>query len=461
MIGFRHLAFVSATVVLFNMFSLNAFAQYDNTIFSLKSVPQTSLTNPSIIPDYRFHIGFPFLSSIYSGFGTSGPTYSDALVRRADDSLVLDIPGFVSLAKEKNNLNVREVVQILNVGIRLKDGLYISGSISDIADVNMMYSKDFVQLVGMGNGSKIGEEFHLGSTALKAQYYREYALGLAYNADDKWGVGVRAKFLFGKAAVDTKDLEGTLLTTEDSYYLTIESRMTVNMSLPQFREDTTKEPALSEYLFSGENFGMGFDVGANYTIDDKLTISASVLDLGWISYNRWLRTYSNDNVVWTYQGVDGKLFEGLSDSEREDKLKEIKDSLVDMFQLDESVQPFKVTLTAKFFLGFDYHLSEKDNASLLIRSELFHNVWRPSITLSYFRKLNQNFGITGSYTIANRSYANFGLGLVVDAAPLQIYLVTDNIVGLIIPDQAHYANLHFGVNFIFPEKDSGKTMMDL
>ncbi len=456
----RKLAIITATIVLFSLIGFKASAQYDNTIYSLKSVPQTTLTNPAIMPDYKYHFGFPFLSSDYTGFGTSGARYSDALYRRDDDSMLVDIPGIISATKEKNNLNVRQVVQILNFGMQWKDW-YFSASISDIADVNMMYSKDVVELIGLGNASRIGEAFDLGATALKAQYYREYALGAAYDYDNRWNFGARVKFLFGKAAIDTKNMEGKLTTTEDYYYLTTESYMTINMSLPEYKKDTTEDVTLGEMLFTSWNPGMAFDLGATYKMDDQWTFSASVLDLGWITYNRWLKTYSNDNVVWTYKGVEATQFDGMTDDQRDDRIEEIKDSLIDMFQLDESVQPFSVTLTAKIYLGANYQLSDIENVSALLRTEIFHNVWRPSLTLSYYRQLHENFGITGSYTIANRSYANFGLGLVVDAAPVQIYLVTDNIVGLVAPDKVHYANFHFGINFIFPEKSGGKTMMDL
>ncbi len=446
--------------VLFTVFTFKAEAQYDMMIYSLKTVPQTTLTNPALMPDYKYHVGFPFLSSQYTGFGTSGVRYSDVFYTRADDSLAVDIPGIVSKLKEKNNFNYREVNQILNFGMKWKDW-YFSGSVSEIIDINMMYSKDVVQLVGEGNGSRIGEAFDLGSTALKAQHYREYALGAAYDFDDKWNFGLRAKFLFGKAAIDTKDMSGKLITSEDYYYITTESNITINASLPQFKKDSTEEVTMSEYLFTGWNFGMGFDAGATYKMDDQWTFSASVLDLGWITYNRWLKTYSNENVIWTYKGIDAMQFDGLDDQQSEDRLNEIKDSLIDMFQLEETEKSFNVMLTAKIFLGANYKLSDKEDLGVLVRTEIFNNVWRPSLTLSYFRKLNKNFSVSGSYTMANRSYANFGLGIVVNAAPVQIYIATDNVIGLIVPDQVRYANLHFGINFIFPEDGGSKTMIDL
>lgn len=456
----KKLSLIVATFIVFQLITIKAEAQYDMMINSLRSVPQTTLTNPAIMPDYQYHVGFPFLSSQFTGFGTSGVRYSDAFYVRSDDSLALDIPNIVSSLKEKNNFNFREVNQILNFGMRWKDW-YFSGSVSEIIDVNMMYSKDVVQLIAEGNASRLGESFDLGSTALKAQHYREYAIGAAYDFNDQWNFGLRAKFLFGKSAIDTKNLDGKLTTVDDYYYITTESNITVNASLPQFKKDTTEEVTTSEYLFAGGNFGMGFDAGATYKMDDQWTFSASVLDLGWISYNQWLKNYSNENVEWTYNGVDAMQFDGLDDQQTEDRINDIKDSLIDMFQLQESSSSFNVMLTAKIFLGANYKLSDKESVGALLRTEIFNNVWRPSLTLSYYRQLDKHFGVSGSYTMANRSYANIGLGVVVNAAPLQIYIATDNVIGLIVPDQVRYANLHFGINFIFPEGGSSKTMIDL
>ena len=454
----RNLGLAVAFIALFCFSISESQAQYDQTLYNLRSVPQTTLANPAFMPTYDYHFGVPFLSSVYGGFGTSGVKYSDAFYKRSDDSLAVDIPNINSKIKEKNNFNARATNQILNFGMRWEDW-YFSASISEISDVNMMYSKDLIDLASNGNASRIGETYDLGSTSLKALEYREYAIGAAYDLDDQWNVGARVKFLFGKSAIHTKEMQGKLTTTPDYYYLNTETNMTINTSLPNGKKDSA-DVSIGEYLFYGGNFGMGFDAGATYKLDDTWSFSASVLDLGWIQYDRWLKNYSNENVAWTYKGIDAMQFDGLSNTESEDKLQAIGDSLIDMFQLEETSETFKVMLTAKIYLAANYQLSDIESLGAVLRTEIFNNVLRPSLTLSYARKLDEHFSVIGTYTMANRSYANIGLGVSVNFAPVQFYITTDNFVGIIVPDKVKYTNFHMGINIIFPGTNSGKTMTD-
>ncbi len=456
----RKLSFIIAAIVFFNMIAFNANAQYDNTLYNLRAVPQTTLYNPAFAPQYKYHFGVPFLSSDYAGFGTTGPKYENAFYKRDDDSLLVDIDGMMAKLKDNNNFNARTVTQILNFGMVWEDW-YFSASISDIGDVNMMYSKDMAELIAYGNASKVGETVDIGKTTLKAIHYREYALGASYDFDDQWNFGARMKFLFGKSAVDTKVMEGTLTTTPDYYYLTTESNITINTSLPEHSKDTNDRVTTSDYLFYGGNFGMGFDFGATYKLDDQWSFSASVLDIGWIQYDRYLQNYTNENVKWTYKGVDAMQFDGLDDQQSEDRIDEIKDSLIDMFQLDETVEKFKVQLTAKIYLAANYQLDEESNVGAVLRTEIFRDVWRPSLTLSYYRDLDEHFSVIGSYTMADKSYANIGLGVVAKLSMVQVYVTTDNFVGVFVPDIVKHTNFHFGINFIIDNGSSGKTMTDL
>ena len=456
----RQLSVIVAALILFNIIAFNAHAQYDNTLYNLRAVPQTTLYNPAFAPQYKFHFGVPFLSSNYAGFGTTGPRYQDAFYTRSDDSIAVDVDGIMGKLKDNNNFNTRTVTQILNFGMVWEEW-YFSASISDIADVNMMYSKDFASLLAYGNAAYVGKTLDIGHTTLKALHYREYALGASYDFDDQWNFGARMKFLFGKSAIDTKVLEGSITTTPDYYYLTTKSNITINTSLPANKKDTNERVTTSEYLFYGGNFGMAFDFGATYKLDDQWSFSASVLDLGWIQYDRYIQNFSNENIEWTYKGVDAMQFDGLSDKQSEDRMNQIKDSLVDMFDLVENADKFKVQLTAKIYLAANYQLDDVSNVGAIVRTEIFRNVWRPSVTLSYYRDLDEHFSVIGSYTIADKSYANIGLGVVAKLSMVQLFVTTDNFVGVFVPDIVKHTNFHFGINFVIPDGNSGKTMTDL
>lgn len=450
--------FLVAFIGLLISWSINLNAQYDLGIYNMRLVPQTNLSNPAFIPDYQYHFGFPGLSSIHAGFGTSGARYNQIFEITSDDSLGLNSSGFLDALKDGNNINFRSTQQWLNGGMKWQD-FYFSVSISDIVDVNSYYSKNLVSLALLGNGEHIGETVNLDPVALKALHYREYALGAAYDFNDQWNFGVKAKLLFGKSAVNTEKMDFGITTSKDYYYIDVKSNFLVNTSITANKKDSG-DVSWSEYEFYGSNFGLGFDLGATFKLDDTWSFSASVLDLGYIQYDRYLKTYSSE-AEFTYKGIGVNQFDGLNDYQQEQKWIEIKDSLIDLLDVNEETSKFIVPLTAKVYLGANYKLSDKETIGALARIEIFKGKIRPSFTASYYRQIDEHFGVTANYSIINRSYFNLGLGAVVNFEPIQFYVVTDNIVGLIAPDMVRYANFHVGINFIFPDTKVNHPMINL
>lgn len=434
-------------------------AQFDMTLYNMSPVIQSNLSNPAFIPEFQYHFGVPALSSVYGQLGTSGVKFNQMFTRRADDSLVFDLNNISSKVKDINNITARASVQWLSGGMRWQD-YYFTLSVSDIADFNMFYSDDLVNLAIKGNAPYIGQNIDISPTYLKATHYREYAFGAAWNFDSQWNFGARAKLLFGKSNIHTDVLDAQLYTAENTYYLTTQTNMSVNTSLPNSWTDGTGFKMNSDYLFYGSNFGLGIDLGATYKLDDKFSFSASILDLGYMQFDRYFENYTADNSKWTFEGIDAFEFENMTTDQVNDRISYIGDSLLNKFDIKTDWHSYKIMMTAKVYLAGSYKLSDDENIGAVLRSEIINKVWRPAFTASYYRQILDELGVIGSYTIANRSYANIGLGAYYNIAPVQIYLVTDNIVGVFVPDAVKYANIHFGVNIFLNAKKSGNTLID-
>ena len=453
------LGLIIIALFIFGMIPSKAYSQFDNSLYNMKVVPQTSLYNPAFISQYKYHFGFPMLSSENLGFGSSGPKYDDAFYRRADDSIVVDVDGLINSMNGQDVFHFQNITQILNFGINIKK-FYISASISEIVDIDFTYSKQFMELLAYGYANMIGETIDMSKMSLKAQHYREYSLGLAYSFNKNLDIGGRVKLLYGKAAIDTKRMDGSFTTLENNYHLALKSNLIINTSLPTNKKDTNERVTTTDYLMYNGNVGMAIDLGVNYKMD-KWTFSGSVLDLGYINYDRYLKNYTSDNVDFTYTGIDAVELQNLSGDARDKRIEEIKDSIVDIFKLTESADAFNVRLNAKIYLAVNYQLSESSYIGLLARTDFYRNSLHPSFTLSLNQDLSKNVSVVVSYTIANNSYKNIGFGMAVRVSKLQFYVVSDNIFGTFIPELVQYTNVHFGVNFVFPEKEQKKTMMDL
>ncbi|RLD44428.1 MAG: hypothetical protein DRI86_07560 [Bacteroidetes bacterium] len=439
---------------LITLWSTKLMAQYDLGFYSMRAVPQTNLLNPAFIPDYKFHFGAPTISSTYTGFGTSGPKYDEILMITPGDSLGLNTNGILNNLESNNNVINRNTNQWLYGGMKWND-FYFSASASDITDVNVLYSDKIIQLALKGNSQFIGETIDLDPLDIKALHYREYALGVAWDVNEKLNIGIKTKALFGKSAIYTENVDLELSTSEKYYNLGIKSNFVINTSLPDFMGDSAINWV--EYMQSDANFGLGFDIGATYKLNRLWNLSASILDIGYINYDRYLKTYTS-NTEFTYKGIDATQFIGLDDEQIEDKMTEITDSLINLFDITESSEVFRVPLTAKIYLGVDYQFSDKETLGVLFRFEVFKNTVQPSFTASYYRDLGDNFKVSASYTIINHNYLNFGLGIIANFNPLQVYIATDNIIGVISPHTVNYGNIRFGINFIF-QKDYKKLPM--
>lgn len=453
-----HIA-LSALVVLVLCSPKSADAQFDMTMYNMKHIIQSNLSNPAYIQDYQYHFGVPGLSSVYGQIGTSGVKFNQIFSRRADDSLTIDFDKISSKVKSKNNINLRGGVQWLNGGMKWQD-YYFTFSVSDYFDFNMFYSDDLVNLAIKGNAPYIGQNLNIEPTYLKASHYREYAFGAAWDFNSQWNFGAKMKMLFGKSNIHTKTLDASLYTADNSYYLTTETNMLINTSMPSSWFDGTGFKMNSDYLFYGGSFGLGFDLGATFKLDDKFSFAASVLDLGYMKFDRNFVNYSNSNVKWTFEGIDALELQDMTDNQISDRLTQIGDSLVRKFDIQESWKSYNIMMTAKIYLAASYKLSDVEKVGVVFRNEIINKIWRPAFTATYYRQILDELGVIGSYTVANRSYANFGVGAYYNIAPVQIYLVTDNIVGVFVPDAVKYANIHFGVNIFFPQKNSGNTLID-
>ena len=336
---------------------------------------------------------------------------------------------------------------------------YFTASISDITENNIIYSDKLLQLGLNGNADFIGETVTLDPLAIKMIHYREYSVGAAWNFNDRFNFGAKAKMLFGKSTVNSEQMDFALTTSNDYYNLDIKSNFLINTSITADK-DGGGDVSWSEYAFYSSNIGFGLDLGATFKLDELWSFSASVLDIGYIQFDRFLRTYRSE-TEFTYKGIEAMQFDGLEDGGATTKFETITDSLIDLFEIEESAERFIVPLTTKIYLGADYKFSDIETISALARIAIIKGKIRPSFSASYCRKINDNFSVMGSYSFANRSYFNLGMGVVARFDPIQVYIATDNIIGVIVPDKVRYTNFHVGINFIFPGTNKKSPMVDL
>jgi len=140
------------------------------------------------------------------------------------------------------------------------------------------------------------QTYDIGDLNMHAQSYAELAFGHSRAINDKLRVGAKFKLLFGLARADLqfKDIKADLAPNDK---WTLSGTAQVDVSMKGFTFETEEKeydskPGTYEKVsdvdvdgFGLGGFGMAFDLGGIYKIDDDWTVSASLLDLGFIGWS--------------------------------------------------------------------------------------------------------------------------------------------------------------------------------
>lgn len=434
-------------------------AQQDFTLYNMNYVHQRSYLNPAFIPGgAKIFVGVPAISSEYVSVSNSGFQYSDAVKHRIDDSLYIDYSNVLSKLSKNNYLSVVYHPDILSFGIAVEKN-YFSFNITEKIDFRFRYPKSFMEFLWKGNGAYLDKEMNF-NFGLNFTHYREYAIGAARQINEKLSVGLKLKYLYGMENFATKKTDISITTAEDDFAITAKGNIEMNSSGFDSDDSTSaSEFNFSEYAFKRKNHGLGADLGMEYKASEKFTLSVSLLDIGAINWNYKTKNYiSHDqNAHFTYKGFElNQLINGDSSSTK-DIGKALGDSLAEIFKIDTLHQRYKTRLTPQMYIGGHFTFSETSNAGILLYWQSFDKTIHPGIAFSYNHRVLDWLNLSASYSIYNRAYTNIGLGAAISGGPVQFYIVTDNIFGMIFPQSTKNIQLQFGINFIFGKKKSGTT----
>jgi hypothetical protein len=396
---------------------------------------------------------------------------------------VLDIESMLNSMKKNNYVFLESNVDIFSFGFKIKDKHYINVAATEHAFARASYPKDLMNFAFYGNGAFLDQTLDIGNFRISENHYRELAFGYSYVYDSKWTFGARAKILFGMSNVNTRRSDITLHTEGEFFDITATSDLLINTNEIDNMSDTTldQKKYMKDYLFLTKNKGIGMDLGASYKFDDKITFGLSILDFGFISWksNPMNLVSKNPGGSFTFDGLDVSEILENGDSAF---LQNLEDSLIDIFEVDTTYESYRTLLNTRIHASAYYKVTEKDQISALLRFHFYDRTVHPSFSLAYMRKFGNILHLTGSYSITNRNYTNFGLGMSVKFGAAQLYVLSDNILApfiwnrytwleeqedqfgstywetqkLTLPRNWKYLNLHFGLNLVFgckPPKD--------
>ena len=436
------------TLSLCLVFSIASKAQQDLTLFNFTDIPQSSYSNPANQFNGKFFIGLPVLSSSYYSLSNSGFAYSD-FIKKDGDSLRLDFNSMISGLEEENFMSINTKIDLISFGFKVGKQTQIMFNVTENINFRFNYTKDLMTFIHKGNLAFDNNTADCTGTAFSANYYREYGVSLSHQFSDKLRVGARLKYLYGLANLDTKRSDLKLTTDPNTYALTATSDILINTSGNTDFLSSSNLTGKDGFVSGTGNRGFGVDLGVNYELNEKLSLNASVLDLGFINWNSNTTNYLINKGRSYFDGIEIDAFSPQDDTTGTSSYDRLVDSLEVAFNVQETNKSYTNPLVGRIYMGANYKFNEKLVFGGLIQSEFYKRNIKPSLTLSTNYKVSKWIGVAASYSMINRSFNNLGVGININHGPVQIYIVSDNILSGFRPQHARHAQVRAGINFIF------------
>ncbi|MDP1622036.1 MAG: DUF5723 family protein [Bacteroidales bacterium] len=434
--------------------TINIFAQHDLGLYNMQMVPQRIFQNPAFIPDQSFFIGIPLLSGVQTAYAHPF-SYNDLIERDGYDSVTFRVENFLGKIAKNNQLRLYTNLEILSLGARIsKDRFFFGFSVRERLVQHIMIPGNLGTLLWYGNAAPqiFGQHANI-APSIDFTVFDEWGASFSgYALQRKMTWGGRLKYLSGRINATTVKSEFDVYTDKNSYQLNMRSDFEIRTSGIDDIENYLDQ-RVSSLVFPGNN-GIGIDLGASYQLTDQIGLSASILDIGFITWK------SRNMTIVSHNPGEEFAFKGFTLQNFIDMIgnldtfgTKLADSVLDLVQID-TVYGKKYTswLPVRYNIGGSYKISPNQQVNLLLNGISWRQRFYPALSVSYHYQLPGILGLMVSYNIFNRQFTNFGAGLSVSAGPVQLYVISDNVTGLIFYHGTNSSSIQFGINIAINKK---------
>ncbi len=424
--------------------------QQNNTLFLMHELPQANFVNPSVPINCKWFIGMPIFGSTHINAYSTGFSFNDLFDEFNGDSLSFNPDQTLHKFNKLELLATEFHISLISLGYTYKQN-YFTFYINEKINTYHTLSKNALLLANEGNSQFIGQNTQMDGTRINAVHYREYALGWAREINEDLDIGIRAKLLFGKANLYTKYSNMNLYTNPISYALNMVASDELYSSFPidvtpneegyvdDIEDIDIKDIDIKDYLFNKQNKGFGIDLGMTYKLDELTTISASILDIGYIKWNSDANQFHSTGQI----DITGETYnEGLDDFET------IKDTLYNAFNPYLYTSAYASPLVPAFYAGIERIIPNTLDVGAIFHTEFYKKRWHPSLTISANKQFGKILSTGVSYTLQNKQINNLGIGLGIKLGPVHLHALSDNIPTFLNLTNARNVNVRFGISFL-------------
>lgn len=288
----------------------------------------------------------------------------------------VDAGHFLCKLHGDNKLDGDVKIGILGAGFWIGKGFWtIDLNLNASVDANL--PKEFFRFAKLGSGTE-GASYAMRDLSAYMDAMAELGVGYSYQIDKRWTVGGRIKLLSGLARGNMHFSKFDIVMNGDQWE--IDANGTLDISLPgvrySTRDDSDNIDLKSLQARGGRmiGFGMGFDLGGEYKVSKKFTLSAALVNLGFMSWPAANTVSGNNRSEYIFEGFN--IVNGVDQN---------KNNFDDLTNFSDLVR-FEVTpsrhrtrrLAATVNIGAQYTLKEKHLTFGILSSTFI----RPSATIT-------------------------------------------------------------------------------
>jgi len=440
-------------------------AQNKQLLYGVSDLPQSLLLNPGAEINFDKHIGIPFFSGVYVSAGSSGVSVHDLFQEGGDfNARLRDIIFSLS---NRDFFTVNQQLELISFGwkSRRKERYYSAGLYQEL-DAIVYFPRDLAILGYEGNADFIGTFFDFSDLSATAEVLSVYHFGVNQKVNDKLRLGARGKLYSSIANINSTNNQGLFVTRETPEGPNFISHDVFNANIVANTSGITGNGIPGSILFSG-NIGFGFDIGGTYTINDKLSVSASLVDVGIIFHTSNIENFSLTGDFST-QGIDFSFPAVIDANATIEYFQNLEDSFdIELPFQDELSENYTTLRPVKFNSSVNYGFGDSngldcncynDGASTSKNNfgAQFYAIKRPqafqtAITGYYDRFWGDFLRTKITYTIDPFSAENVGLLISTRINKFNVYIAGENILDYSNIAMARNASVQFGFQLVFNE----------
>lgn len=456
-------------------------SQQVNTLYFMENVPIRNSLNPAFQPINQYYLSLPIIGFTQFNIGNNSLTFKDVIYEYNGQTISFlhpngDINRFYNTLKSTTNIRADFQTNLLSFGFRSKKS-YWNFSLVEKVDGYLGIPKDFAKLSLFGTTSIDNNTFNLSALQTDITAYTEAGIGYSNYLNDNLSVGIKVKFLMGSA--NFSNANNSLAMQLGMNEWIVNGSGSANISSPvridianNYQSVAIYPPTRLANWLKPSGYGTGIDLGAVYSLSDRINLSASIVDLGFIKWTKNVRNI-NYGIDYTFDGVAQ-----ISSSQGSNSLKNVYshlttesylvDSLTNAIQTSAnqsiSNNSYFTGTTCKLNLGVEYDLLHNlFSLGLLSRTFIFKKSVSEELTTSINAHPVNWFNASASYSLVNGRFGTIGAGIgfrtgfihwfaAADYIPFQkttILVSQSPKLTIPLPYNASCINFAMGINMVF------------